>query len=115
MSLTIKNYKKLEGWAHNYKDLRIGEIGESADNYIFRVAYNSTPYTIKIFRQGTSTIEYEMVLRDGADITQYGREWIAGRKLKSFELTALIFEALIVKCKPKAQGVNNPFYSNGPF
>jgi len=103
MSLTIKNYKKLEGWAHNYKDLRIGEIGESADNYIFRVAYNSTPYTIKIFRQGTSTIEYEMVLRDGADITQYGREWIAGRKLKSFELTALIFEALIVRFKPKAQ------------
>ena len=103
MSLTIKNYKKLEGWAHNYKDLRIGEIGESADNYIFRVAYNSTPYTIKIFRQGTSTVEYEMVLRDGAGITQYGREWIAGRKLKSLELTALIFEALIVKFKPKAQ------------
>jgi hypothetical protein len=48
MSLTIKNYKQLEGWAHNYKDLRIGEIGESADNYIFRVAYNSIPYTIKI-------------------------------------------------------------------
>jgi hypothetical protein len=54
-------------------------------------------------------------LRDGADITQYGREWIVGRKLKSLELTALIFEALIVKCKPKAQGINNPFYSNGPF
>ena len=29
MSLTIKNYKKLEGWAHNYKDFRIGEkVGE---------------------------------------------------------------------------------------
>jgi hypothetical protein len=61
------------------------------------------PYTIKIFRNGTTTKEYEIVLRDGADITQYGREWIVGRKLKSFELTALIFEALIVKCKPKAQ------------
>ena len=113
--LTIKNYKQLEGWAHNYKDLRIGEIGESADNYIFRVAYNSIPYTIKIFRTKLITNEYEMVLRDGADITQFGREWIAGRKLKSKELTALIFETLIVKCKPKAQGVNNPFYSNGPF
>ena len=44
-----------------------------------------------------------MVLRDGADITQYGREWIAGRKLKSKELTALIFEVLIVRFKPKAQ------------
>ena len=114
--LTIKNYKQLEGWAHNYKDLRIGEIGESADNYIFRVAYNSMPYTIKIFRNGTTTKEYDMVLRDGADITQYGREWIAGRKLKSLELTALIFEALIVKCKPKAQQTTgNTNYSNGPF
>ena len=103
MSLTITNYKKLEGWAHNYKDLRIGEIGETADNYIFRVAYNSIPYTIKIFRAGTIGDEYEMVLRDGADITQYGREWIKGRKLKSKELTALIFEALIVRFKPKVQ------------
>jgi len=103
MSLTIKNYKKLEGWAHNYKEFMIGEVGETADNYIFRVAYNSTPYTIKIFRTKLITNEYEMVLRDGADVTQFGREWIAGRKLKSKELTALIFEALIVKFKPKAQ------------
>jgi hypothetical protein len=115
MSLTIKNYKKLEGWAHNYKDFRIGEVKETENEYTFRVAYNSMPYTIKIFRKGVITSEYEMVLRDGADITQFGREWIAGRKLKSLELTALIFEALIVKYKPKAQGVNNPFYSNGPF
>jgi hypothetical protein len=115
MSLTIKNYKKLEGWAHNYKDLRIGEVIETETEYTFRIGYNSTPYTLKIFRQGTITNEYEMVLRDGADITQFGREFIAGRKLKSLELTALIFEALIVKCKPKAQGVNNPFYSTGPF
>jgi len=116
MSLTIKNYNKLEGWAHNYKDFRIGEVIETETEYSFRVAYNAAPYTIKIFRAGTIGDEYEMVLRDGADITQFGREWIAGRKLKSFELTALIFEALIVKCKPKAQPTTgNPNYSNGPF
>jgi hypothetical protein len=113
--LTIKNYKQLEGWAHNYKDLRIGEIGESADNYIFRVAYNSIPYTIKIFRAGTIGDEYEMVLRDGSDITQFGREWIKGRKLKSLELTALIFEALIVKYKPKAQTQMNNNINYFPF
>jgi hypothetical protein len=115
MSLTIKNYKKLESWSHNYKEFMIGEVTENQNEYCFRVGYNGIPYTIKIFRHGTSTVEYEVVLRDGADITQYGREWIKGRKLKSKELTALIFEALIVKFKPKAQGVNNPFYSNGPF
>ena len=115
MNLTIKNYKKLESWSHNYKEFMIGEVTENQNEYCFRVGYNGIPYTIKIFRHGTSTVEYEVVLRDGADITQYGREWIKGRKLKSKELTALIFEALIVKFKPKAQGVNNPFYSNGPF
>jgi hypothetical protein len=115
MSLTIKNYKKLEGWAHNYKDLRIGEVGETADNYIFRVAYNSTPYTIKIFRTKLITNEYEMVLRDGADVTQFGREWINFRSLKSFELTTLIFEALIVKCKPKAQQTTGNTNFNTPF
>jgi len=115
MSLTIKNYKKLESWSHHYKEFMIGEVIETETEYSFRIGYNSTPYTITIFRQGTMTNEYEIVLRDGADITQFGREWIAGRKLKSKELTALIFEALIVKFKPKAQGVNNPFYSNGPF
>jgi len=115
MSLTIKNYKKLEGWAHNYKDLRIGEVTETQTEYSFRVAYNAAPYTIKIFRQGTSTVEYEMVLRDGADITQYGREWVAGRKLKSLELTALIFEALIVKFKPKAQTQMNNNINYFPF
>jgi hypothetical protein len=94
----------------------IGEVIETETEYSFRVGYNSTPYIIKIFRQGTITKEYEVILRDGADITQYGREWIAGRKLKSLELTALIFEALIVKCKPKAQPTTgNPNYSNGPF
>jgi hypothetical protein len=101
--LTIKNYKKLENWSHHYKEFVIGEVAELQTEYLFYVAYNSTPYIIKIFRHGTSTVEYEMVLRDGADITQFGREWIAGRKLKSLELTALIFETLIVKHKPKAQ------------
>ena len=103
MSLTITNYKKLESWSHNYKEFMIGEVTENQNEYCFRVGYNGIPYTIKIFRQGTITKEYEMILRDGADITQFGREWVAGRKLKSLELTALIFEALIVKCKPKAQ------------
>ena len=107
MSLTITNYKKLEGWAHHYKEFMIGEVIETETEYSFRIGYNSTPYTIKIFRQGTITKEYEVVLRDGADITQYGREWIAGRKLKSLELTALIFEALIVRFKPKAQTQTN--------
>jgi hypothetical protein len=107
MSLTIKNYKKLESWSHNYKEFMIGEVTENQNEYCFRVGYNGIPYTIKIFRHGTSTVEYEVVLRDGADITQYGREWIKGRKLKSKELTALIFEALIVKCKPKAQTQTN--------
>jgi hypothetical protein len=93
----------------------IGEVIETETEYSFRVGYNKTPYIIKIFRHGTITKEYDIVLRDGSNMIQYGREWVAGRKLKSFELTALIFEALIVKYKPKAQGVNNPFYSNGPF
>ena len=103
MSLTITNYKKLESWSHHYKEFMIGEVIETETEYCFRVAYNSMPYTIKIFRNGTIAKEYEIVLRDGADITQFGREFIAGRKLKSLELTALIFEALIVKYKPKAQ------------
>ena len=107
MSLTITNYNKLESWSHNYKEFMIGEVIETATEYRFRVGYNSTPYTITIFRQGTSTNEYEVLLRDGMNTTQYGREWIAGRKLKSLELTALIFEALIVKYKPKAQSQMN--------
>ena len=114
MSLTIKNYKQLEGWAHNYKDLRIGEIGETADNYIFRVAYNSIPYTIKIFRTKLITDEYEIVVRDGADITQFGRAWIKKDKIEINKITDA-FEKLIVNSKPKAKGINNPFYSNGPF
>jgi hypothetical protein len=114
MSLTIKNYKQLEGWAHDYKDLRIGEIGETADNYIFRVAYNSIPYTIKIFRTKLITDEYEIVVRDGADITQFGRAWIKKDKIEINKITDT-FEKLIVNSKPKATQINNPFYSNGPF
>jgi hypothetical protein len=115
MKLTIKNYKKLEGWGHDYKDFRIGEVVETENEYSFRVGYNGIPYTIKIFRKGTITNEYEMVLRDGADINQFGRSWVQNRKLKSFELTTMIFEDFIVRYKPKAQQINNPFYSNGPF
>lgn len=115
MKLTIQNYKKLEGWAHDYKDLRIGEVIETENEYVFRVGYNGIPYTIKIFRPKLITNEYEIVLRDGADVTQYCREWIKHRKLKSFELTALIFEALIVKCKPKAQQTTGNTNFNTPF
>ena len=115
MSLTIKNYKSGEEWSHSYKEFRIFEITETETEYCFRVVYNSTPYTITIFRQGTSTIEYEVILKDGMNTTQYGREWIKGRKLKSLELTALIFEALIVKYKPKAQSQMNNNINYFPF
>ena len=112
--LTIKNYKKLEGWSHDYKDFRIGEVGETADNYVFRVAYNSTPYTIKIFRTKLITNEYEIVLRDGADVTQFGRSWMKKHNLE-IDNIIIAFETLIIQCKPMAKGINNPFYSNGPF
>ena len=115
MSLTIKNYKQLEGWAHDYKDFRIGEVTETDYEYTFRIEYNLIPYIVKIFRNGTAAKEYEIVLRDGADITQYGREWIVGKKLKSLELTALIFESLIVKCKPKAKQTTGNTNFNNPF
>jgi hypothetical protein len=114
MSLTIKNYKKLEGWAHDYKELMIGEIIETETEYSFRVGYNKTPYIIKIFRQGTNTNEYEMELRDGMNTTQYGRTWVMKNSIAIDRITD-IFEKLIVHHKPKAQGINNPFYSNGPF
>lgn len=114
MSLTIKNYKKLEGWAHDYKELMIGEIIETETEYSFRVGYNKTPYIIKIFRQGTNTNEYEMELRDGMNTTQYGRTWVMKNSIAIDRITD-IFEKLIVHHKPKAQRINNPFYSNGPF
>ena len=115
MSLTIKNYKKLESWSHNYKEFMIGEVTETQNEYCFRVGYNSIPYTITIFRAGTIGDEYEIILKDGMNTTQYGREWVAGRKLKSKELTALIFEALIVKFKPKAQTQTNNNINYFPF
>lgn len=114
MSLTIKNYKQLEGWAHDYKDLRIGVIVETENEYTFRVGYNNIPYIVKIFRHGTTAKEYEMVLRDGSDITEYGRTWVMKNSIAIDRITD-IFEKLIVHNKPKAQGINNPFYSNGPF
>jgi len=115
MSLTIKNYKKLEGWEHQYKDFKISQVTETDYEYTFRVAYNAAPYLIKIYRQGTNTNDYEMVLRDGLNITQYCRDWVNNRKLKSFELTTLIFEALIVKCKPKAKQTTGNTNFNNPF
>jgi len=115
MSLTIKNYNKLESWSHNYKEFMIGEVIETETEYRFRVGYNGLPYTIKIFRQILITNECEIVLRDGADTTQYGREWVKLKKLKSKELTALLFEALIVKFKPKAQPQMNNNINYFPF
>ena len=115
MSLTIKNYKKLEGWLHDYKEFMIGEVIETETEYSFRVEYNSTPYIIKIFRQGTITNEYEMELRDGLNTTQYGRQWIRASNLKPIHLPALIFEALIVKYKPKAQTQMNNNINYFPF
>ena len=114
MNLIIKNYKGLDGWAHNYKELQIGEITERENEYEFRVLYNSIPYIIKIFRKGTITKEYEIVLRDGSNIVQYGRTWIKKDKIEINKITDT-FEKLIVNSKPKAQKINNPFYSNGPF
>ena len=115
MSLTIKNYNKLESWSHNYKEFMIGEVIETETEYRFRVGYNGLPYTIKIYRQITISNECEIVLRDGADTTQYGREWVNVRKLKSKELTALLFETLIVKHKPKAQPQMNNNINYFPF
>lgn len=114
MSLTIKNYKKLEGWAHFGKEFMIGEVGETADSYIFRVGYNGIPYTIKIFRELIGG-DYEIVLRDGSDITQYGRTYISKENMKTIDEITTAFEWVIRQFKPMAKGTNNPFYSNGPF
>lgn len=114
MSLTIKNYKKLEGWAHDYKEFMIGEIGETADTYIFRVSYNGLPYTIKIFRQLIGS-EYEMILRDGADTTQYGRTYITTRNIWDFNEITKTFEYIIIRFKPKAQQTTGNTNFNVPF
>ncbi len=115
MSLTIQNYNKLESWSHNYKEFMIGEVTENQNEYCFRVGYNGLPYTIKIFRAWTIGDECEMVLRDGADTTQYGREWVNIRSLKSKELTAMLFETLIIKHKPKAKQTTGNTNFNNPF
>jgi hypothetical protein len=114
MSLTIKNYKKLEGWAHNYKDLRVGAIYETALLYSFTVAFNSTPYIIKIFREVTAAKEYEIVVRDGMDMIQFGRQWIAKDKFEINKITDT-FEKLIVSSKPKAQQTQGNINFNSPF
>ena len=114
MSLTIKNYKKLEGWAHNYKEFMIGEVIETSDAYQFRIGYNGIPYTIKIFRELIGG-DYELVFRDGSDITQYGRTYISKQNMSDIAELTNAFEYIITQFKPKAQGINNPFYSNGPF
>jgi len=114
MSLTIKNYKKLESWSHNYKEFMIGEVIETQNEYCFRVGYNGLPYTIKIFRTKLITNEYEMVLRDGADITQFGREWIKKEQLE-INLITNAFEKLIVSSKPKAQPTIGNTNFNNPF
>ena len=114
MSLTIKNYKKLEGWAHFGKEFMIGEIIETDYSYVFRVGYNAIPYTIKIYRQLIGS-EYEIVLRDGGDTTQYGRTYITSHNMSDVDEITTAFEYIIIRFKPKAKGINNPFYSNGPF
>jgi hypothetical protein len=114
MSLTIKNYKQLEGWSHNYKDLRIGVIYETPLLYSFTVAFNSTPYIIKIFREATTAKEYEIVVRDGMDMVQFGRQWIKKDKIEINKITDT-FEKLIVSSKPKAQQTTGNTNFNNPF
>ena len=115
MSLTIKNYKKLESWAHHYKEFMIGEIIETETEYSFRVGYNKTPYIIKIFRNGTTAKQYEMELRDGMNTTQYGRAWIKKDFLETQSDTVQSFETMIVKYKPKAKQTTGNTNFNNPF
>ena len=112
--LTIQNYKKLEGYAHNYKDFRIGEIIETENEYHFRVGYNGVPYTIKIFRESTSNNEYEVVLRDGSDVTQFGRNFI---RKENMDMNKIIrkFESLIKFYRPLAQQTMGNTNFNTPF
>ena len=93
--LTIKNYKKLDGWKHNSKDFRIASVYETQILYSFDVLYNSTPYIIKIFREANVAKHYKISLRDGSDMTEYGYKWIAKNLI---EIDKLIdgFEMLII-------------------
>jgi hypothetical protein len=114
MSLTIRNYKKLEGWSHNHKDFRIGVIYETPLLYSFTIAYNGTPYIIKIFRMGTGPKQYEIVLRDGMDMIQYGRSWIGNDSLEMDQLV-IAFENIIVRSKPTAKQTTGNINFNNPF
>jgi hypothetical protein len=53
-------------------------------------------------------------LRDGADITQFGREWIKKEQLE-INLITNAFEKLIVSSKPKAQPTIGNTNFNNPF
>jgi hypothetical protein len=112
--LKIQNYKKLEGYAHNYKDFRIGEIIENENEYLFRVGYNGIPYIIKIFRESQSNNEYEVVLRDGSDVTQFGRNFI---RKENMDMNKIIrkFESLIKYYRPLAQQTIGNTNFNNPF
>jgi hypothetical protein len=114
MSLTITNYKKLESWEHDYKDFRIGEITETDYEYTFKIEYNLIPYIIKIFRNGTTTKEYEIVLRDGLNVVQYRRSWILKKHLE-IDKIVIAFENIIVNGKPKAKQTRGNINFNNPF
>jgi hypothetical protein len=114
MNLTIKNYKKLQGWEHDYKEFVIGTITESTNEYTFKVVYDSMPYTIKIFRMGTGAKQYEIVLRDGSDVIQYGRSWIGNDSLEMDKLV-IAFENIIVRNKPTAKQTTGNINFNNPF
>ena len=103
--LTIKNYKKLDGWKHNSKDFRIASVYETQILYSFDVRYNSIFYSIKIFREANVAKHYKISLRDGSDMTEYGYKWIAKNLI---EIDKLIdgFETFIIHNKPN---FNNPF------
>jgi hypothetical protein len=93
--LTIKNYKKLQGWKHNSKDFRIASVYETQILYSFDVLYNSTPYIIKIFREANVAKHYKISLRDASGMKEYGYKWIAKNLI---EIDKIIdgFEMLII-------------------
>jgi hypothetical protein len=114
MSLTIKNYKQLEGWAHDYKDLRIGTIYETSILYSFNVVYNSIHYIIKIFREANVAKHYRIELRDGMDMNVYGTKWVSKELFEKDKITDG-FEILIIHNKPKARQTTGNTNFNNPF
>jgi hypothetical protein len=112
--LTIQNYKVLEGWSHNYKDLRIGPIYETVILYSFDVLYNSTPYIIKIFREPNVAKHYRISLRDGMGMNEYANKWVSK---ELFEINKITdgFETFIIYNKPKAQQTTGNTNFNNPF